>query len=305
MRTILRPATRRTVLFLQCSCIRTADVPATLIEEGPWVRSIKASSALTVPSTGLTQTSIFSAASSSPFPTAPICRRRLHVADAMGRRRTWNIISRLSCPLAAGTRTQQRPLKRWFLRASQTMQSCRGNLQRNLWHIWIRTNAGLLVKTMALPFDSTKLEAYFEYAVRGLLWRHWAMYLPEDSFVMPMCITAEGEKMIEHQLSLKARARVSENLGNGTIVYRGAQGVDRPDVSVWHFKLYGGIALSGDPRAPDEETTSIVAFTAPRRVALNAKWRSGAGGLRVEALMPPVDYLRTKLSRIGSEGSRF
>jgi hypothetical protein len=152
---------------------------------------------------------------------------------------------------------------------------------------WARTGSGLMIRKMALPFDSTALQDYFAYAVRGLLWHHWSMYLPEDSFVDAMCITAAGERIIEHQLSLNARARVSENLGNGTIAYRAAQGIDRPDVSVWQFKLYGGIVLAGDPTSPDEDTTTIAAFTAPRRAALNAKWRSSEGGLRVEALFPP------------------
>ena len=154
--------------------------------------------------------------------------------------------------------------------------------------IWVRTPSGLMVRSMALPFDGAKMEAYFAYAVRGLLWHHWSLYLPEESFVHAICVTGAGDQIIEHQLSLNANARVSENLGNGTIEYRGAQGVDRSDVSVWHFKLYGGIVLAGDPKAPDQETTTVAAFTAPRRAAFNAKWRSGEGGLRVEALMPPT-----------------
>lgn len=171
--------------------------------------------------------------------------------------------------------------------------------------VWARTDAGVIVRTMALPFDTPKLEAYFAYVVKGLLWHHWSLYLPEDSFVQPMCITAEGERVIEHQLSLNARARVSQSLGNGTIDYRGAQGVDRPDVSVWHFKLYGGIVLAGDPDAPNEKTTSIGVFTAPRRVALNAKWRSGEGGLRVEALIPAAVHPKTRLPVIGAAWNRF
>jgi hypothetical protein len=171
--------------------------------------------------------------------------------------------------------------------------------------VWATTDSDLLVKTMALPFDSAKLEVYFAYAVRGLLWHHWSLYLPEDSFVQPMCITAAGERVIEHQLSLNARARVCESLGDGTIDYRGAQGVDRPDISVWHFKLYGGIALAGDPQAPNEEATSIGVFTAPRRVALKAKWRAGEGGLRVEALIPPAVHPRTTLPVIGAAWNRF
>ncbi len=103
--------------------------------------------------------------------------------------------------------------------------------------------------------------------------------LPEESFVRAMCITRAGEKVIDHQLSLRARARVSVNLGNGTILYRGAQGLDRPDVSVWHFKLYGGVLLAGDPSAPNEEATTVCVLTAPKRAALNAKWRAGEAGL--------------------------
>ena len=166
--------------------------------------------------------------------------------------------------------------------------------------VWSKTSAGLIVRTAALPFDTAKLEAYLAFAVKGLLWHHWSLYLSEDSFVQALCITTAGEKMIEHLLSLTARSSVSERLGNGTIDYRGAQGVDRPDISVWHFRLYGGIVLAGDPRAPNEETTSIAVFTAPRRVALNAKWRSGDGGLRVECLIPPVVYPRTALPVIGA-----
>ena len=58
----------------------------------------------------------------------------------------------------------------------------------------------------------------------GFCWHHWSLYLPEDSFVPPMCITAAGERVVDIQLSLNARARVSESLGNGTIDYRGARG---------------------------------------------------------------------------------
>jgi hypothetical protein len=110
--------------------------------------------------------------------------------------------------------------------------------------LWVQTPSGLMVRTMALPFDGAKMAAYFAYAVRGLLWHHWSHYLREESFV-----TGAGDQTIERQLSLNANARVSANLGNGTIEYRGAQGVDRPDVSIWHFKLYGGIVLQNNSPA--------------------------------------------------------
>ncbi len=165
---------------------------------------------------------------------------------------------------------------------------------------WVRTDAGLIVRSMSLPFDTAKLMAYFAYAVRGLLWHHLSLYLPEDSFVTPMCLSDAGAGVINRLLSLNARAYISKNLGNGTVEYRGSQGLDRPEVTVWQFRLYGGIALAGDPQAPDDRTTSVGVFTGPRRAALKAQWRAGTGGLRLEALIPPPVYPGARLPLIGA-----
>ncbi len=150
--------------------------------------------------------------------------------------------------------------------------------------VWTSSNSGLVTKALALPFDGVKLERFFAFAVRGLYWHHWATILPADSLVHPMCLTRAGERVIDGLLKSNAAARALANLGNGTVEYEGAQGLDRPDVSVWKFRIYGGLVLSGDPSAPGEETSSIGVLTAPKRVALSAKWRAGDGGLSLDSL---------------------
>ena len=53
------------------------------------------------------------------------------------------------------------------------------------------------------------------------------------------------------------------NLGNRTVSYRGVQAVDTPQVTLWRFQLYGGIAFSGDPAAPNAVSTEVGAITGP------------------------------------------
>ena len=162
---------------------------------------------------------------------------------------------------------------------------------------WEQTGSGLFLKAGAIPFDSSKLTQYMEFVARGLLWYHWGLYLDSESFVQAMCLTKAGEKLIRSQIALKAKERVSNSLGNGTIDYDGAQGTDRANVSVRHFRLYGGVIL-GDSSASDEVSTSIGVFTGPKRAWLNPRLRANTKDLRLEALLPLSMYPGTKIPRL-------
>jgi hypothetical protein len=59
---------------------------------------------------------------------------------------------------------------------------------------------------------------------------------------------------------------VNANLGNGTFVYEGAQGMDCPQLTVWCFSAFGGAKLGGDPKAPDETSSRIGVLTGPARI---------------------------------------
>ncbi len=154
---------------------------------------------------------------------------------------------------------------------------------------WAQVNSGLWIKTTALPFDGEKLTAYIGYVVRGLMWWHWKVYLDDQCFVLPMCVTQDGQAMVRSMLGLNANARVAENLGNGTIEYVAAQGIDRPDISVWLFDIYGGLVLADASAQHSSSTTTtaaVAALTGPKRAQLNSIWRTGDGGLTLGALFP-------------------
>lgn len=145
-----------------------------------------------------------------------------------------------------------------------------------------KTSSGLYVPTIAVPFDGEKFEALIVFIVRGLAWHHWSVLLdPAQCFVHVHSLTAHGERLFANFLRMRAKERVNGNLGDGTFVYRGIQGVDNPVVSVWEFSFYGGATMIGDPDGSQQELSTVGVMTGPLRVAQSAdrraKWLSGRG----------------------------
>ena len=199
-----------------------------------------------------------------------------------------NIILRRLPLLEEGTPMLYRPLRLWCPPRLAKNVKLHNELSSRSVTAWRKTTSGLHVRSTTLPFDSDKLTDFFSFATRGLMWHHWSECLDSESFVHSMCVTKAGEAIVNWQLQLDARRRVQASLGNGTIEYWGSQGLDRLNVSVWKFRLYGGLVLAGDSSLPDEETSHVCTFTGPRRAHLDPRFRLGEGGLRAETLLPPA-----------------
>jgi hypothetical protein len=58
---------------------------------------------------------------------------------------------------------------------------------------------------------------------------------------------------------------VSASLGKGVIDYQGLQSQTDPFLTIWRFRLYGGVVLSGDPRAPGEASAQVWALSVRNR----------------------------------------
>jgi hypothetical protein len=74
-----------------------------------------------------------------------------------------------------------------------------------------------------------------------------------------------GEARFSAFLGLNAKQRVHSEIGNGAFSYKGAQGSDYPEFSIWKISVYGGLKLCGDPTAPMEEVTGLAIVTAERQ----------------------------------------
>lgn len=119
-------------------------------------------------------------------------------------------------------------------------------------------------ETTAIPFDGEKLEQLFSMIVRGLIWYHWRAYLEDAYMVRTHTVTALGLRHYEEKLfSKNVRARVIGNLGNGTFVYEGVQGVDDVALTVWKLAVYGGLAAYEDETASEALGSHLVSMTGP------------------------------------------
>jgi len=132
--------------------------------------------------------------------------------------------------------------------------------------IWSIESSGLAVPTTSLPLDGEKLEKLFEYIVRGLMWYHWGVLLAKDCVVEVMTPGSKIQKVFDDMHRQRAHARLNENLGNGTFVYRATQGVDNLQVSIWEFSMYGCMHLADAPAFPGEVLSRICAITGPARI---------------------------------------
>ena len=133
-------------------------------------------------------------------------------------------------------------------------------------HAWLR-GRGAYLRSIVVPFHGEKLEALFCLIARGLVWYHWQVYLPGDCFIQTRTVTDAGARYYDERLFKRnSRNRVRGNLGNGTFLYEGAQGVVSPIFTIWRFLVYGGAAFGGDggdERTPAEVSSQIVVITAP------------------------------------------
>lgn len=131
--------------------------------------------------------------------------------------------------------------------------------------VW-RMESGVARPAMTIPVEPEKIRALFSMSARALAWYHWHEYLLPDQDSEALQLTRFGSEFFTRIFSMNAANRVQNDLGNGTVNYSGVQAVDTPQLTLWRIRLYGGIAFSGDPKAPEEVTNEIGAITGPKKL---------------------------------------
>jgi len=162
-------------------------------------------------------------------------------------------------------------------------EKIRRDLAASMRYTKIKDAAGLESEVMTLDFDGSRLERLFAFIVRGLAWVHWQVLFDERHAVSVVSLTSVAQQFVTPQFDLRARDRASGNLGNGTFVYEGAQGVNYPELSLWRFGVYGNAQVSGDISEPNEQSLGLFAFTARKEFL-----ESDTFSTRVPALIPPT-----------------
>jgi hypothetical protein len=124
---------------------------------------------------------------------------------------------------------------------------------------------GKSAETMALPIRPGTIESLFTYVVKGLAWHHWQAYIDDKNCsIEVMALSDHGRSFFQKNLfSMHSPNRALVNLGNGSIIYEGVQGVDCPQITIWRFHMYGGMILA---QGTAETSTEIGAMSGPKRV---------------------------------------
>jgi hypothetical protein len=110
---------------------------------------------------------------------------------------------------------------------------------------------GRFVRSMTLPFDSEKLTDLLTYIARGLALSEFGVVIPADYNVSAAMMPDEVSEQLESLFAKNGR-RCKATLGDGVFDYAGLQSVEEPYLTVWKFRIMGGIQTSGDRHRPDE-----------------------------------------------------
>jgi len=125
---------------------------------------------------------------------------------------------------------------------------------------WVKGN-GVIRSSLTLPFDGEKLAALFTFVTRGMVAHAWQAQIPQDYYVGAGLLTRVGASFLEPFLRGGGQHAV-DSLGGGLIDYHGVQASANPFLTVWRFRLYGGVAFGGDPQAPGHTSSDLWAISA-------------------------------------------
>jgi hypothetical protein len=119
---------------------------------------------------------------------------------------------------------------------------------------------------MTVPIEAEKLRELFGQISRGLAWHDFDASLKQGDSSDGMILSRSGVQLFDRMFTMNAAKRVTRDLGAGSVHYRGVQAIDNPSLTLWRFKFYGGIALSGDPKNPEIVSSEIAGITGPQRL---------------------------------------
>lgn len=137
--------------------------------------------------------------------------------------------------------------------------------------VWQMDRSDLALPHMTLPVDYQRLVALYRFIARGLLWHHWQVLLSETDAVSVIMLNEAYERVFDVFLRSPDQDVIRVDLGNGTVYYEGAQGVDCPQLSMWRIRMFGGVQLADSSGSTG--TSSVVGLvTGPRVTLISGGW---------------------------------
>lgn len=108
----------------------------------------------------------------------------------------------------------------------------------------------------SIPFEHKPLEELFAMIAKALAWQHFDVRLGEGYSAAASLFSNEGEAGFEQMLS-SGKKHVSGDLGEGTFSFEGTQAAQLPELTMWRFRIYGGVDFGGDPNVNGPSSLAI------------------------------------------------
>ena len=109
------------------------------------------------------------------------------------------------------------------------------------------------------------MEELFAMIAKALAFRRFDIRLENGYSAIASLFTNEGEAFFQQMLA-SGSTHVSGDLGAGTFTYEGAQAKDDPQLTMWRFRIYGGVDFGGDPNVYGASSLAIAVTGRPELI---------------------------------------
>lgn len=121
-------------------------------------------------------------------------------------------------------------------------------IRREQKYKFIPTPEGGLEKRLTLSFDHEILHEFIGLVGLGLIFHHWGKYLPLECSHRVFTPSPTGLKFLDSLFGLSTDLRVSTQLGDDTVRYKGVLSEIDEGMSVWAIQMLGGITISDETK---------------------------------------------------------
>ncbi|MEA1979348.1 MAG: hypothetical protein U9N54_00035 [candidate division Zixibacteria bacterium] len=124
---------------------------------------------------------------------------------------------------------------------------------------YVPTKEGCVEKQLTISLDHKILHEFIGFVGRGLIWYHWKKYLPTGCAYKAFTPSPIGLEFLSGLFNLSTSYRVNNQLGDGTVRYKGVMSEIDEGLSIWAIQLLGGMTFS-DRKAGHVFSNSFVAM---------------------------------------------
>jgi hypothetical protein len=124
---------------------------------------------------------------------------------------------------------------------------------------YFQNDSGILESTMAIKFNINYLFDFFNYVTKALVYYHFGLRISTTHHIQSLNHNTHFDKFFDGS----AQNIVKNDLGNGTIHYEGIQANGNDFLTLWRYRIYGGLQFQ------DQLSGDIVSYTCRNQVQKN------------------------------------